>query len=108
IGGPAGVCTTGLRYFNVYGPGQDPNGAYAAVIPRWTDDILAGRTVEVYGDGKNVRDFCFVHDVVDANIRAALADCAVVDGQVYNIGSGARTDLNDLYKNLCAAAGAEF
>lgn len=109
LGKHHGLCTTGLRYFNVYGPRQDPNGAYAAVIPRWIDSMLTSdRAIEIYGDGKTVRDFCFIQDVVNANIQAALADADIVNGQAYNIASGSATTLNDLYKILSDATGREY
>jgi UDP-N-acetylglucosamine 4-epimerase len=91
-----GFKTIGLRYFNVFGPRQDPNGAYAAVIPKWTDALLKGETVYINGDGETSRDFCFVANAVQANILAACsADQA--KNQVYNIAVGERTSLNSLF-----------
>ena len=96
-----GVQTVCLRYFNVYGPDQDPNGAYAAVIPKFITAILAGEKPTVYGDGEQSRDFVFVDDIVDANLRAAVRVQAV--GQSLNIGSGRSTSLNEILGKLAAA-----
>jgi len=94
-----GLPTVGLRYFNVYGPRQDPAGPYAAVIPVWLTTLVQGRKLKINGDGSTSRDFCFVADVVQANLRAALCG-APVGAQVFNIGSGQRTTLNDLLAAL--------
>lgn len=94
-----GVGSVGLRYFNVFGPRQDPDGPYAAVIPRWIARMLAGETVEIYGDGETSRDFCFIDNVVQANLRAALI--AFDDSQrVYNVALGGRATLNDLFRAI--------
>jgi UDP-N-acetylglucosamine 4-epimerase len=85
----------GLRYFNVFGARQDPQGAYAAVIPLWTAAIIAGETLNINGDGETSRDFCFVDNAVQANILAALAQNEAT-GQVYNVACNARTSLNQL------------
>jgi UDP-N-acetylglucosamine 4-epimerase len=90
---------TGLRYFNVFGPRQDPSGAYAAVIPCWTAAMIRGEDVVINGDGETSRDFCFVTNAVQANILAALAP-AEARGQVYNIAVGERTTLNELFSIL--------
>lgn len=90
----------GLRYYNVFGPRQDPNGAYAAVVPRWIFALLNGETPTIYGDGETTRDFCFVHNVVQANILAALAPVADPQNQIYNIGSGESTSLTTLYRRI--------
>ena len=91
--------STGLRYFNVFGPRQDPNGAYAAVIPQWIASMLAGNAVYINGDGETSRDFCFIDNVVQANILAAT--CSTTKGnQVYNIAVGDRTSLNQLFWSL--------
>ena len=87
--------STGLRYFNVFGPRQDPQGAYAAVIPLWTAAIIAGDTLFINGDGETSRDFCFVDNAVQANILAALAQ-GEASGEVYNVACNARTSLNQL------------
>ncbi len=95
-----GVATTGLRYFNVFGPRQDAEGAYAAVIPRWAAAMLAGTPIVIYGDGETTRDFCYVGNVVQANLLAATAAVATISGQVYNVAVGGRISLNDLYAAL--------
>ena len=90
---------TGLRYFNVFGPRQDPGGAYAAVIPVWTAAMISGEDVVINGDGETSRDFCYVANAVQANILAALAP-AEARGQVYNVAVGERTSLNELFTIL--------
>jgi UDP-N-acetylglucosamine 4-epimerase len=100
----------GLRYFNVFGPRQDPNGAYAAVIPKWIASLIQGEPVYINGDGETSRDFCFIANVVQANLLAATATAPVAVGsdpqsmspvnQVYNIAVGDRTTLNELYAQL--------
>lgn len=100
-----GMPATGLRYFNMYGPRQDPQGAYAAVIPKWIDALLKDKTIEIYGDGETVRDFCHVQDAVQANIRAAVSDDAPQGVRVYNIASGQKTTLNRLLASLMSATG---
>lgn len=92
-----GLESLGLRYFNVFGPRQDPFGAYAAVIPRWTEQLLSGGSCVVYGDGSNSRDFCFVDNVVQANLLAALAPSPALAAGQFNIACGARTSLLELY-----------
>jgi UDP-N-acetylglucosamine 4-epimerase len=92
--------TIGLRYFNVFGPRQDPNGAYAAVIPKWTNAMLKGEPVFINGDGETSRDFCYVANVVQANLLAASPTNSLALNQVYNIALGDRTTLNDLFKYL--------
>jgi UDP-N-acetylglucosamine/UDP-N-acetylgalactosamine 4-epimerase len=92
-----GLATIGLRYFNVFGTRQDPQGAYAAVIPRWYAAMLAGEACVVYGDGETSRDFCFVANVVQANLRAALAEDPEALNQVYNVAVGGRTSLIELH-----------
>jgi UDP-N-acetylglucosamine 4-epimerase len=94
-----GFKTVGLRYFNVFGPRQDPNGAYAAVIPKWTDSLLKGEPVFINGDGETSRDFCFVANAVQANLLAATAADEAKD-QVYNVAVGDRTTLNQLFAAL--------
>ena len=91
-----GLETVGLRYFNVFGPRQDPQGAYAAVIPKWTGQLLSGETPTIYGDGETSRDFCFIDNVVQANLRAGLAESEAAN-TVYNIAYGDRTTLRELY-----------
>ncbi|MBF4269454.1 NAD-dependent epimerase/dehydratase family protein, partial [Vibrio anguillarum] len=85
-----GFKTIGLRYFNVFGPRQDPNGAYAAVIPKWTSAMITGEDVFINGDGETSRDFCFIENTVQMNILAATASEEVKD-QVYNVAVGDRT-----------------
>ncbi len=92
-----GLQTVGLRYFNVFGPRQDPNGPYAAVIPRWMALLFSGHPVELNGDGTTSRDFCFVLNAVQANLRAALAPGKGVSDTVYNVAVGSRTSLAQLY-----------
>ncbi len=91
-----GLETIGLRYFNVFGPRQDPNGPYAAVIPRWIAAIKKDQPVHIYGDGKTSRDFCYVDNVVQANLLAGLTKNKKALNQIYNVACGARTSLNEL------------
>ncbi len=91
-----GFACTGLRYFNVFGRRQDPFGAYAAVIPQWFAALLRGETVYVNGDGETSRDFCYIDNVVQANLLASLAP-AEAAGKVYNVAFGQRTTLNELF-----------
>jgi UDP-N-acetylglucosamine 4-epimerase len=90
----------GLRYFNVFGPRQDPQGPYAAVIPRWVEELLAGRQPRIFGDGATSRDFCPVANVVQANLLAATAPAGDACGRVFNVALGGRTDLNGLFAAL--------
>lgn len=92
-----GLNTIGLRYFNVFGPRQDPEGAYAAVIPRWFAALIAGEPVYINGDGKTSRDFCYVANAVQANLLAATALDSDAINQVYNIAVGDRTELVELF-----------
>jgi UDP-N-acetylglucosamine/UDP-N-acetylgalactosamine 4-epimerase len=87
----------GLRYFNVFGPRQDPDGAYAAVIPRWFGELFQGHPCSIYGDGETSRDFCYIDNVVQANFLAAVTPNPEAVNQVYNVAFGARTTLNELY-----------
>lgn len=106
-----GLQSIGLRYFNVFGPRQDPNGAYAAVIPKWIASMIKGEQIYINGDGETSRDFCFVANVAQANLLAATVsdpllplaegrgeDCPI--NQVYNVAVGERTTLNELYTQL--------
>lgn len=86
----------GLRYFNVFGRRQAPNGPYAAVIPRWTLRMLAGEPCHIYGDGKTTRDYCYIDNVVQANLLAATAGAGAALG-VYNVAAGDATTLNELF-----------
>ncbi|HGM5582916.1 TPA: NAD-dependent epimerase/dehydratase family protein [Pseudomonas putida] len=92
-----GFTTIGLRYFNVFGRRQDPDGAYAAVIPKWASAMIKGAPVLINGDGKTSRDFCYIENVVQANILAAVAQDEGARNQVYNIAFGQRTDLSELF-----------
>lgn len=100
-----GFKAIGLRYFNVFGQRQDPNGAYAAVIPKWTAAMIAGDDVFINGDGETSRDFCFIENTVQANILAATASDKAKN-QVYNVAVGDRTTLNDLCKAIKASLNA--
>lgn len=92
--------TIGLRYFNIYGPCQDLDGAYAAVIPKWINAMLRGQDLTIYGDGSTTRDFCYIDDVVQANILAALNEDERYDNQFYNVAAGQGTTLNELFTML--------
>jgi len=87
----------GLRYFNVFGPHQDPEGAYAAVIPKWILAMLKNDPLFINGDGETSRDFCFVHNIIQANLLAATVQNQVAVNQVYNVAAGGRTTLNELH-----------
>ena len=97
--------STGLRYFNVFGERQDPNGAYAAVIPKWIAAMLGNQNVYINGDGETTRDFCYVKNVVQANILAATKEVAI-DSATYNVAVGKRISLIRLFQNLGAALSA--
>lgn len=95
-----GVETVGLRYFNVFGPRQDPDGPYAAVIPRWIGEMLARRPVIIYGDGETTRDFCYIANAVQANLLAATTRKPEALNRVYNVAVGERISLNALFSTL--------
>ena len=95
-----GMETVGLRYFNVFGPRQDPNGAYAAVIPKWIADMIHGNAVYINGTGETSRDFSFVENVVQANILAATTENPNAIDQIYNIAVSGRSTLNQLFEML--------
>lgn len=99
-----GFASVGLRYFNVFGKRQDPEGAYAAVIPKWIAAMIRNEDVMVNGDGETSRDFCFVENAVQANILAAMSH-AEGESHVYNVAVNARTSLNELYRHLAATLG---
>jgi UDP-N-acetylglucosamine 4-epimerase len=102
-----GLRSRGLRYFNVFGPRQDPNGAYAAVIPLWIASMIHGKEIFINGDGTTSRDFCFVNNAVQANIRAALCN----DGprhEVFNVAVGDRTNLTELFELLRSNLAPQF
>jgi len=92
-----GIETVGLRYFNVFGPRQDPNGAYAAVIPRWIAALLRGERCKIFGDGETSRDFCYIANVLQANVLAATTGAAASTGTAYNIACGDSTSLTSLF-----------
>ncbi|MEB2317672.1 MAG: SDR family oxidoreductase [Pseudomonadota bacterium] len=92
-----GIHCVGLRYFNVFGPRQDPAGAYAAVVPKWVDAMLHGRPVTINGDGKTSRDFCYVANAVQANLRAGLVETLPSPHEVYNVAVGEQTSLLELF-----------
>lgn len=95
-----GTTSIGLRYFNVFGPRQDPNGAYAAVIPKWIDALLRQQPVHINGDGETSRDFCHVDNVVQANLLAATTNDSAAINNIFNIALGQRTTLNELFLHL--------
>ncbi|MBR5359965.1 MAG: SDR family oxidoreductase [Lachnospiraceae bacterium] len=97
-----GLDTYGLRYFNVFGRRQDPNGAYAAVIPKFIKQLLDGETPTINGDGKQSRDFTYIENVIEANLKACLAPHEAA-GEAYNIAYGGREYLLDIYYDLCKA-----
>lgn len=101
-----GLDTYGLRYFNVFGRRQDPNGAYAAVIPKFLRQLMHGETPTINGDGKQSRDFTYIDNVIEGNLRACLAPSEAA-GTAYNIGAGGREFLIDVYYDLCDALGVK-
>ena len=96
-----GTSCIGLRYFNVFGPRQDPNGAYAAVIPLWIAALIKNQNLYINGDGETTRDFCYIENVIQANVLAALTTDAAAINQVYNVALSDRTSLNQLYRMMC-------
>ncbi len=102
-----GLRVAGLRYFNVFGPRQDPNGPYAAVIPLFVSGILKKEPVYINGDGAQTRDFTFVENAVQANVRAMLTDNEAACGQVYNIAVGQNFSVSFLYSSVCDLLGAD-
>ena len=103
-----GMQTVGLRYFNVFGPRQDPHGAYAAVIPRWIAALIEGRPVEIFGDGETTRDFCYVENAVQVNLLAATTDNEAALNQIFNVAVGDRTSLIQLFELLRSLLGPRF
>jgi UDP-N-acetylglucosamine 4-epimerase len=95
-----GLESIGLRYFNVFGPRQDPNGAYAAVIPQWVAALIRNQPLKINGDGETTRDFCFIENVIQANLLAAMADKEGAANQVFNVALNERTSLNQLYEMM--------
>lgn len=94
-----GRSSIGLRYFNVFGKRQNPSGAYAAVIPKWTAAIIQGQPVQINGDGETSRDFCYIDNVIQANILAATS-AEVTGHQVFNVSFGGRATLKELYESI--------
>jgi UDP-N-acetylglucosamine/UDP-N-acetylgalactosamine 4-epimerase len=92
--------TIGLRYFNVFGPGQNPDGDYAAVIPKWMRALIRGEQISIYGDGSAVRDFIFVGDVANANVKSALLNLDQPGSHILNVGSGRPTSLLQLAEKI--------
>lgn len=95
-----GLQSIGLRYFNVFGRRQDPAGAYAAVIPRWTASLLRGERCRIFGDGETTRDFCYVANVVQANLLAATVEDSNATGQAYNVACAESVTLNQLFQMM--------
>jgi UDP-N-acetylglucosamine/UDP-N-acetylgalactosamine 4-epimerase len=102
-----GMESIGLRYFNVFGPRQDPNGAYAAVIPKWVAALIRNEELRINGDGETSRDFCYIDNVVQINLLAALADSEAAN-QVYNVALNDRTSLNQLHAKMCELLAPRF
>lgn len=99
-----GLDTYGMRYFNVFGRRQDPNGMYAAVIPKFIKQLKNGETPTINGDGKHSRDFTYIDNVIEANLKACLAPSEAA-GEAFNIGAGGREFLIDVYNKICEALG---
>ena len=102
-----GLDTYGLRYFNVFGRRQDPNGAYAAVIPKFLKQLMNDKRPTIHGDGKQSRDFTYIENVIEANLKACKAD-HLAAGQAYNVAYGGREFLLDIYDDLCKALGKDI
>jgi UDP-N-acetylglucosamine 4-epimerase len=100
--------TIGLRYFNIFGQRQDPEGAYAAVIPKWIASMIKNEPVYINGDGETSRDFCYIDNTVQANLLAAASADAGARNQVYNVAVGERTTLNDLFESIRAELAPKF
>lgn len=103
-----GMSVIGLRYFNVFGARQDPEGAYAAVIPRWARALLLGEAVQINGDGETSRDFCYVDNAVQANLLAGLTEEAAACNTVYNVAAHRQTSLNQLFASMRAGLVTRF
>lgn len=103
-----GFKTIGLRYFNIFGQRQDPNGAYAAVIPKWVASMIANEPLYINGDGETSRDFCYIDNAVQANILAATTDNPGAVDQVYNVAVGDRTTLNELFESIRDGLSEQF
>ncbi len=98
----------GLRYFNIFGPRQDPNGAYAAVVPKWAAAMIKNEPVWINGDGETSRDFCYIANAVQANLLAATVESEEATNQIYNIAVGNRTTLNELFEAMRAKLEPQF
>ena len=92
--------TIGLRYFNVFGPRQDPDGAYAAVIPRFVKELIQHKSPQIFGDGEQSRDFTYIENVVHANLQCMKVENEEAFNQVYNVACGEKTTLNELFQTL--------
>lgn len=103
-----GMDSIGLRYFNIFGPRQDPYGAYAAVIPQWIAALIRNQALYINGDGETSRDFCFIENVIQANFLAALTENPEAVNQIYNVAISDRTSLNQLYEMIRALLSEEF
>ncbi len=103
-----GFPSIGLRYFNIFGARQDPNGPYAAVIPKWIAALIHNEPVYINGDGETSRDFCYVANAVQANLLAAVTTDPAAVNQVYNVAVGQRTSLNELFEHLRAMLAPSF
>jgi UDP-N-acetylglucosamine 4-epimerase len=102
-----GFRTIGLRYFNIFGPRQDPQGAYAAVMPKWFSGLINGEDCFINGDGETSRDFCYIDNCVQANLLAATIATDEATDEVYNVAYGQRTSLNELYRLIRERVAAE-
>jgi UDP-glucose 4-epimerase len=103
-----GLETVALRYFNVFGPRQDPASEYAAVIPKFITMALGGQTPRIFGDGTQSRDFCFIDNIIEANFKAASASAALVSGSVFNVACGVATDLNQVVAQIGSVLGKKL
>jgi UDP-N-acetylglucosamine 4-epimerase len=103
-----GFKAIGLRYFNIFGPRQDPNGAYAAVVPKWAAAMIHNEPVWINGDGETSRDFCYVANAVQANLLAATVESEEATNQIYNIAVGDRTTLNELFEAMRATLRSKY
>jgi UDP-N-acetylglucosamine/UDP-N-acetyl-alpha-D-glucosaminouronate 4-epimerase len=103
-----GFGSIGLRYFNVFGPRQDPDGVYAAVIPKWVASMIREKPVFINGDGETARDFCYVDNAVQANLLAAMVDDAAAVNQVYNVALNEQTTLNELFEMIRSLLAPHF
>jgi len=103
-----GFNAIGLRYFNIFGSRQDPNGAYAAVVPKWTAAMIKNETVWINGDGESSRDFCYIANALQANLLAATVEYPGAANQIYNVAVGERTTLNDLFETIRSVLQARY